>query len=121
MIVRESIEMEPQINADERRLNALSLDNIDAAASEKDCKWHLNLLRKIGTDKNQSGIKQKPLVLIMDKFSATNLRLSAFICGLKLYNTKQPKFIIKLENYRLLFTNHTSEFKDVHLLLDLRG
>jgi len=98
MVVRESIEKEPQMNADERRLNALSLDNIDAAASEKDCECHLNLWRRIGTDKNQSGIKQKPLILIMDKFSATNLRSSAFICGLKLYNTRQPNIILKFKS-----------------------
>ena len=86
---------------DERRLNAPSLDIQDAifeadkifdAAFEKNREWHLNLRRKKGLDKNPFGIKRKPLAIINDKSRATNLRLSAFICGLKFDNTRQPDF-----------------------------
>ncbi len=85
---------EPQINADERRLNVLFLDII-GMAFEKEREWVLNPWRMMGKDKNQSGIKRNPLAIIKDKFSATNLRLSAFICGLKFDNTRQQYIISK--------------------------
>ncbi|MBU4222739.1 MAG: hypothetical protein KKA10_14205 [Euryarchaeota archaeon] len=120
MLARESIETEPQINADERRLNALSFDNIDTAFG-KNREWLRNISKMMGLYQNQSGKKLKPLAIINDKINATNLRLSAFICGLnKSQKTKQPDFILKLKNHRLLFSNNTYEFKNVHLRLDLR-
>ncbi len=97
---------EPQINADERRLNVLFLDII-GMAFEKEREWVLNMRRVMGNDKNQSGIKRNPLAIINDKFSATNLRLSAFICGLKFDNTRQLHIISNVERLVLLFVNHS--------------
>ena len=111
---------EPQMNADERRLNALFLDIIEAAF-EKERECVLNLWRVGGKDKNQSGIKRRLLTTKDDKSHATNLRLSAFICGLKnSQKTKQPDLTLKLENLRLLFDYQISENKKVHLQPFLR-
>jgi hypothetical protein len=62
-------------------------------------------------DKNQSGIKQKSWIFLITKISATNLRSSAFICGLnKSYNSKQSNFILKIKYQSLLFVNQISVF-----------
>ncbi len=58
----------------------------------------------MSTDKNQTNKRGKSLTLITDKFNATNLRLSAFICGLKFNKPRQPNFIKKLKN-QSLFVN----------------
>ncbi len=129
LIAMKSIEMEPQINADERGLIASSLDiqdaifkvnNIFRATFGKDRELHLNLRGKI-KDTNHLGIKRKPLAIIDDRFDATNLRLSAFICGLnKSQKTRQQNFILELENQGLLFVNLVSAFKNIHLRRNLR-
>ncbi len=106
MLARESIETEPRINADERRLNALFLDIIKVAF-EKEHECVLNMWRIMGKYKNQSGIRRNLLALINDKFSATNLRLSAFICGLKFDNTRQLYIISNLEHIAHLFVIHS--------------
>ncbi|MBU4220761.1 MAG: hypothetical protein KKA10_03925 [Euryarchaeota archaeon] len=93
-------------DADERRLNVLFLDII-GMAFEKEREGVLNMRRVMGKDKNQYGIKRNPLALIKDKFSATNLRLSAFICGLKFDNTRQLYIISNVERRVLLFVNHS--------------
>jgi len=130
LIAMFSDEKEPQINADERRLNASSfniqdsifeVNNIFSVPFGKNREWHRNMRRMIGFDQNQSGIKRKPLAIMNDKINATNLCLSAFICGLKKsQKTKQPDFILELENHRILFSNNTPEFKKVHLRWDFR-
>jgi len=94
---------EPQINADERRLNVLFLDII-MVVFEKGREWILK--RVMGKDKDQSGIKRKPLTIINGKSHATNLRLSAFICGLKFDNTRQLYIISNLERLVQLFVNN---------------
>src|SRR3990172_4448591 len=70
---------------DERRLNAPSLDIQDAI-------FEADKIFDAALEKNPFGIKRKPLAIINDKSRATNLRLSAFICGLKFDNTRQPDF-----------------------------
>ncbi len=120
-VARESIEKEPQINADERRLSASSEENIRAEASENYHEWHLNPWRKIGIDENQLGILWKSLISITNKSNTTNLRLSAFICGLnKSQKTRQQNFILELENQGLLFVKLMSAFKNVHPRRNLR-
>ncbi len=106
---------EPQINADERRLNALSLDIIKVEFEKgREC----ILKRVMGKYNNHFGINRKLLAIINDKSRATNLRLSAFICGLNnSQKTKQPDFILILENRKFFFVNHISE---IHFRLDLR-
>ncbi len=58
------------------------------------------------------------------KYNATNLRLSAFICGLnKSQNTWQPGFMIKSESFWFFlsfFINPMSALKNVNLRMDLR-
>ncbi len=73
------------------------------AYEENDCERHLNLCKNAGIYQNQSGKIPKSLTLMIDKSSATNLRLSAFICGLKFYITRQPNFIKKMKYQLLLF------------------
>ena len=73
--------MEPQINADKRRLNE-SAEKIITAAFEIS-----NILGEIFFEKvyykKQSGFKLRSQIQeIIDKSSAVNLRSSAFICGL---------------------------------------
>ena len=51
------------------------------------------------------------------KSRAINLRLSAFICGLKFNKPRQPNFIKKLKNQLILFVNQTSVFFFVNLPL----
>ncbi|VVB95626.1 Uncharacterised protein [uncultured archaeon] len=51
----------------------------------------------MNTDKNKPELKQKSLLSGIHKSRAINLRLSAFICGLKFYNTRQPTFIIVIK------------------------
>ena len=56
--------------------------------------------------------------VIIDKSNATNLRLSAFICGLNKYNiASQLFFIPKKKQCFLQFDNHESVFIFVHLRL----
>jgi len=96
MLAKESIENEPQINADERRLNASYQENI-FATSEKDCETG-----NAGIYQTQSGKIRKSLTLIINKSDEINLRLSAFICGLKKsYHFSQSNYSI--EKYKSLF------------------
>ncbi|MFZ3059846.1 MAG: hypothetical protein WA102_08925 [Candidatus Methanoperedens sp.] len=71
----------------------------------------------MNADKNQPEKRRKSLTFIIDKFNAINLRLSAFICGLKFNKPRQPNFIKKLKNQSLLFVNQTSVFFFVNLPL----
>ncbi len=113
MLARDSTETEPQINADERRLNVSSFDNIDAEAFRNHREFHQNLWK----DVNHFGINQKPLAIIKDKSHVINLRSSAFICGLKFDNIRQLYIISKIGHLTLLFVNLTSAFICVQLRL----
>ncbi len=85
--------MEPQINANERRLVASYQENI-LAGSEKDYENHQFLSGNEGIYKNQPKMKRKLLQFIIDKSDAINLRLSAFICGLiKSQKSRQTYFL----------------------------
>jgi len=128
MVVRESIKKEPQINADERRLNASYQENI-LVASEKDCEKHLNTKESAEYKENNcstlrslwlityaiipfSGRNKKvlkTLTLLINKSSAINLRLSAFICGLiKSLKIGQPYYI-----FNILLSNEFQEFIEI--------
>jgi len=73
--------------------------------------------RMINIDKYQSELKQKSLLSVIDKSRAINLRLSAFICGLKFNKPRQPNFIKKLKNQLILFVKQASAFICFHLRL----